>query len=191
MRPLVDLATSLARSFSIDTFVETGTYQGAATQWAAGVFRTVWTVEKSPQYHMDARARLAELSNVTALLGDSPLVLPEICRALDRPAMFWLDAHAGGGHFGPVDACPLLDELDVVATHGLQHFVLIDDARAFVAPPPPPFDASRWPSLDEVLGHLLARHPYHVVLISDCLVAVPKAARDVVRDYVFTVRPKI
>jgi hypothetical protein len=68
---------------------------------------------------------------------------------------------------------------------------LIDDARAFYAPPPPPFDYLKWPTLEEVMRHLQARHDYHVVVLVDCLICTPRSARELLAQYAFKVRPKI
>ena len=71
------------------------------------------------------------------------------------------------------------------------HCILVDDARAFVAPPPPPFDHRKWPSRDEIIAVVLRRGSYHVAVISDVMAVVPAALRDVVAQYAFQVRPKI
>ena len=72
------------------------------------------------------------------MLGNSAAELGRICPLLTGPALFWLDAHAGAGFFGSDDNCPLLDEIDACLVEArAEHCILIDDARAFVAPPPP------------------------------------------------------
>lgn len=189
--PLAELALALARQSALTTFVETGTYQGAATRWAAAHFEQVWTVEISPEYQAQAKAALAGATNVNFVLGDSASALREVCAQLQAPALFWLDAHAGGGNFGSHDHCPLLDELDIIDAGPHQHCIMIDDARAFTAPPPPPFDLRCWPSLDQIFRRLLARRDYYVVLSHDCLVCVPPAARPAVEAWVLRVRTKI
>jgi hypothetical protein len=189
--PLSGLALSLARALDIDTFVETGTHHGHATRWAAEHFRRVWTVEISAEYQAVARSNLAAFDNVSFVLADSAVALSSICAQLERPALFWLDAHAGGGNFGSDDICPLLAEIDTVASAGVHHVIMIDDARAFIAPPPPPFDAAKWPSLDQIFRCLQSHRDDYVALSNDCLICVPQAARPIVQDYVLKVRPKI
>ena len=51
MGPPQQLIADLARRFSIEDFVETGTYQGGTALWASGVFKRVLTIEKSDQLH--------------------------------------------------------------------------------------------------------------------------------------------
>jgi len=98
------------------------------------------------------------MPNVEFALGNSAQQLGSVCPALAGPALFWLDAHAGAGFFGAADNCPLLDELEpCLEGPRADHCILIDDARAFVAPPPPPFGHRKWPSLDEVIAVPLCR----------------------------------
>ncbi len=189
--PLCELAVALRDRLAIRHFVETGTYQGHATRWASEHFPEVWTVELRADYQRAARESLADRNNIRFVLGDSAQALTGIVGPLPGPALFWLDAHAGGGHFGSEDVCPLLDELKVILASPHQHAILIDDARAFTAPPPPPFDAAKWPSLDQIFRILQAQWDPHVVLTNDCLVCVPQAARGVVTDHVLRVRTKI
>ncbi len=191
LEPLASLGTSLARAGRLRSFVETGTFQGASLKWAAANFERVWTVEINPDYQRQAMQAVGPLPNVTFLLGNSRHHIAEICSELDGPALFWLDAHAGAGFFGPNENCPLLNELEAVLASDRPHCILVDDARAFVAPPPPPFDYRKWPSLDEVMRVLLTRPGYHVTVISDVMIAVPGALRDLVAQYVFAVRPQI
>ena len=132
------------------------------------------------------------MPNVEFVLGNSAVELGRICSRLAEPALFWLDAHAGAGFFGADDNCPLLAELEACLVKApANHCILIDDARAFVAPPPPPFDYRKWPSLDEIIAMVLRRGGYHVAVISDVIAVVPVALREVVAQYTFQVRPKI
>jgi hypothetical protein len=189
--PLASLGSALAIAGNLRSFIETGTFMGASLPWASKTFERVWTVEINPEYQRQAMLQVGPLPNVEFLLGNSKDHIARLCGALDGPALFWLDAHAGAGYFGPNENCPLLEELDAVLSSGDRHCILVDDARAFVAPPPPPFDYRKWPSLDEIMRVLLARPGYHIVVITDVLIAVPAALRDLVAQYVFAVRPKI
>jgi hypothetical protein len=191
-QPLSALALALAKAGGLSRFVETGTYLGHSLKWAAQHFERVWTIEINAEYQQKAMAKVGQLPNVNFVLGDSAVHIARICGELEGPALFWLDAHAGAGFFGPKDDCPLLDEIKAILTSSRHpHCILIDDARAFVAPPPPPFDYRKWPSLDEVMKVILGRPGYHVSVITDAMIAVPGAMRDLVAQYVFAVRPKI
>lgn len=189
--PLSTLAARLQEADKLVAFVETGTFLGNSIAWAASRFDQVITIEIDPGYLDRARARHAGLTNVDFLLGDSAVQLELALARLVGPALCWLDAHAGAGFFAPEDNCPLLAELEAVMRSPHDHCILIDDARAFVAPPPPPFNYRKWPPLEEIFETIVRHKPYHLVFIDDILIAVPARHRELVADYCFSVRPSI
>jgi hypothetical protein len=191
LSPLSDLARELARAGDLRDFVETGTYHGAALGWAARAFERVWTVELNCEFQAQAKKNNAGLTNVTYLLGDSVGELPGIMRDLKGPALFWLDAHAGAGYFADTDICPLVAELETVLASPHDHCIIVDDARAFLAPPPPPFDYRKWPSLDRIFAAVAGRPKYNIVTIADVLIIVPERFRHLVAQFCFAIRPKI
>ena len=180
-----ELTLTLHTIFGIEDFIETGTFLGGTSAWAADFFKRVVTVEAAPHLHAEASKRHAAKQNIRFLLGDSRQAMTDLVPQLTKPALFWLDGHwscedtAGEG-----DECPLMDELAVLARSPVQHFVLIDDARLFAAPPPAPLDMSQWPTLDQVMDGLRAggKQPY-IVLIEDVIVAVPQRAKPIVAAY--------
>ena len=188
--PLDTFVPELAATYGIAEFVETGTFEGDGCAFAARIFPRVTTIEIDPAYHAAARRRLSGLP-IRFLLGDSAELLPAVVDQLSGPAMFWLDGHAGGGHFGPADICPLIAELAAIARSPFAHFILVDDARAFLAPPPPPFDPDKWPTLVEVLAAARSTIPYHCVVIQDTMIFAPPDAKDDVTRFCNAVRPKI
>lgn len=189
--PLDGLCESIARDCGVTTFVETGTHLGNTARWAAGRFARVVTVEAVHETFAAAREACRDLANVEFHHGDSAAFLPALVPTLTEPCLFWLDAHAGGGNFGDRDVCPLLAEIAAINLSPLPHYVLIDDARAFVATCPPPFVADVWPSLDEIIPALVARHPHHVVCINDAIIAVPPAFRRALQEFCIRIRPTI
>jgi hypothetical protein len=189
-QPLAGLVQFMQARFSIRTFIETGTYMGDATGFAARIFPEVISIEVDPNFHRIAAERLSG-THARLIQGDSRIRLPKVVKKLAAPALFWLDGHAGAGFFGPHDDCPLLDELAAIAESPLEHFIFIDDARAFLAPPPPPFDADKWPDLGEVVTTMRRRLPYYCVEIIDVLICVPPAAKDCLRAFCNQVRPRI
>jgi len=191
LSPLADLARELARAAGLRDFVETGTYVGQALPWASRTFERVWTVELNPQFQAQAKANNAGLKNVAFLLGDSTSELPKIMNELKGPALFWLDAHAGAGYFADRDICPLVAELETVLASPHEHCIIVDDARAFLAPPPPPFDYRKWPSLDQIFAAVAKRPGYNIVTIADVLIIVPDRHRHLIAQFCFAIRPRI
>ena len=189
-QPLASFVRFLRDHHGVKTFVETGTYLGAGTAFGVEVFPEVFSIEVSAEFHGKAKAAL-EGTHAQLLLGDSRVELPKIVAGLTGPAFFWLDGHAGGGHFGPDDDCPLIEELAAIAASPHEHFIMVDDARAFLAPPPPPFDPDKWPDLAQVLNTVRARTPYYCVAIADTLICVPPAAKPHLRNFCNAIRPNI
>jgi hypothetical protein len=188
--PLAGLVRFLQAKYALQDFVETGTFRGGGTAFAATVFPSVTTIEVKAEYHAATSERL-KATGARFLLGDSRVELPKVVAGLAGPALFWLDGHAGGGHFGAADDCPLLEELTAIAASPYENFVLVDDARAFLAPPPPPFDPDKWPELADVLAAIRQRVPYYCVAIADTLFCVPPAAKADMRAFCNAIRPKI
>jgi hypothetical protein len=181
----------LANQFGLANFFETGTYYGSSTLWAAQRFATVTTVERSPILYSIARVKLGRCANVTLVFGDSRSALEE--RLPDMPpTLFWLDAHWSGGHTAGEgdDECPLLGELALITPDLDRHFVLIDDARLFAMPPPPPNKAEAWPTLAEVFDVLRSKHRPYIVLYRDVIVAVPEHAKPAFVEYLRRALPE-
>lgn len=173
------LILALRNEFSVDRFLETGTYRGATAIWAAQHFGKVVTIEASEQLHRQAVARHGHHRNARFVLGDTRSVLRAEAEALGGPAIVWLDSHwSGGGTFGEDDECPLLLEIETLRASTDAHYLFIDDARLFVAPPPMPHKMDQWPTLTQVTAALTSGdRPLEVLVLDDAFVAVPAAAR--------------
>ena len=176
-----DIVEQLAEISRAEVFVETGTFQGATTRWAANVFDEVHTIELAQQLYDQHHAELAAIQGVRPYLGDSATLLPQIVSELStRPAVFWLDGHWSGGETaGEDNECPLLAELECIAGRR-QDIVLIDDARLFLCAPPKPHRPEQWPTLAEIL-RIFERHradaPRLVQIIDDVIYIVPDEPR--------------
>lgn len=184
------LIKQLRETFDVSTFVETGTHLGETSAWASNVFRQVITVEGSEDYHREAKQRHADRTNIEFLLGDSRTRLAEILQRLNEPALFWLDAHwMGAGSlatadvFGRGSECPLLDEIALINASKLDHIVLIDDARLFLAPPPLPHRADEWPNIKEVLAALDMKDTgWRTIVYDDVMTCAPLAYQAQVQE---------
>ena len=160
--------------FSPNVFVETGTFLGETAAWAAGLFDSVYTIEAAKELYLQASQRHTRLNNVKFLNGESQAILAEVVAQLDQPALFWLDAHwSGGPTWGSDQECPLLEELAVICASSLNHLILIDDARLFLAPPPSPHKPEQWPDIGQICKILgLARR--RVAIVEDVIIALPE-----------------
>jgi ubiquinone/menaquinone biosynthesis C-methylase UbiE len=183
-----DLALYLRDTFGLADFIETGTFLGDTAAWAAGAFARATTIEAAASLHARAAARHGHLKNLRLVLGDSRAELPRMLASAERPALLWLDGHWSDGEtFGQGAECPLADELRAVTASRVEHFVLIDDARLFLSPPPPPHDPRQWPTMPQIVEMLRAggRDPY-VVVVDDVIIAVPASARAKVSQFLRT-----
>lgn len=159
---------------NLKVFVETGTNLGNTAKWASSNFYEVKTIEGDQELWQAARERFPEAENIEWLLGDSRERLGEVVSKLNSPTIFWLDAHwCGKGTFDKENECPLMEELTVINQMTLEHVILIDDARLFLAPPPLPHSAARWPDLTAVVREL-TRGSRYVAVYRDVIVAVSR-----------------
>lgn len=174
----------LRAEFGLDVFVETGTFQGTTAVWAGRHFERVYTIEAYRPNYDKAVLEHGRAGNIRFLQGNSAELLPGILDEIHSNALFWLDAHwMGIGSHGENSECPLLQELHHINQSAPAHFILIDDARLFLAPPPLPHNADQWPTIGEVLGELQKKARYTVIL-DDVIASVPVVARGVVAAWV-------
>lgn len=118
------LVYRLFRHFECSSFIETGTFLGRTTQFAAKVLgaKQVHTCELNPQHYRISRVALAFCPQVNGHLCSSP----EFLRGLDAerdggPIPFiYLDAHW-------YEYLPLKDELRIVAGKWRRAVIAIDD----------------------------------------------------------------
>ncbi len=179
-----DLVLQLKSIFTIDAFIETGTFKGKTTTWAAKNFKTIFTVEFSKTFYDAAVKNLAQYPNISCFFGSSPERLPEILKQLHAPAIFWLDAHwCGGSTYGAGDECPLLEEITLVMAQKENHIIIIDDARLFLKPPSRHHSGEQWPGLDEIVGLLSQRKGYYTFCCEDVIVAIPMEGKDKLQAY--------
>lgn len=88
MGPPEDLISRLQQAFKLENFVETGTYRGDTSAWAATFFNAVYTIEYSKELHEQAKAVHASLKNIHFLWGDSRSKLEELLPHLQEMLYF-------------------------------------------------------------------------------------------------------
>jgi hypothetical protein len=180
MGPPPELVLALRNEYSIKTFVETGTFLGGTSTWAASHFERVTTIENSRAIYERTVAAHGHIPNIEFLFGNSRDILAQVVPALQSPALFWLDGHwCGGESYGEQDECPLIDELEIVNRSSCDHFVMIDDARLFMSPPPLPHRIEVWPSIANIINTIQTKSPHtYIVIFEDVIIAVPQHAQE-------------
>jgi FkbM family methyltransferase len=174
----------LKNEYNLPTFVETGTWKGDTSVWASQHFQKVFTVEFAKHIYESTSSIYSHVKNIEFLWGHTKEQLKLVVSQLKDPALFWLDAHwMGGGTAGENDECPLLEELEIINNAECEHFILIDDARLFLSPPPSPHRIEQWPSLHEIIATLSAKTSRYTVIFEDAIVSVPKRAQSVLAQF--------
>lgn len=166
--PIDQFVTHLRTRFDLSTLVETGTFEGESTSYAAELFDRVVTIDVRSDDHDAALWCCSGHRNIEWHIGDTRLVLPAIVASLDRPALFWLDAHAAPGLFGERDDWPVLDELQVINGSPLLHYVLIDDAHCCLPGSPHP----ACPTFEEIEAEAM-KGGYACRIAHDVIALVP------------------
>ena len=114
----------LAREFSIDTVIETGTFKGCSIAFFSMICKEVHTIEVVEEIYQETKTALQDRSNITFHFGSSDLVMKELLPKLkSKPVLFYLDAHW-------YDKWPLLQELEEISqTHHDNCMIVIDDFK--------------------------------------------------------------
>jgi hypothetical protein len=116
-------------------FVETGTYMGDTVKMALEFgYEMIHSVELNDELYNRAVEMFADNPKVKIWHGDSAEKLQEIVNEIgDKPATFWLDAHASGPLVGGKSGgSPVVDELKIIKSSPCkEHSIFIDDKRLF------------------------------------------------------------
>lgn len=117
--------------------IETGTGWADTTALLAHYFDRVITIELSQElYGFVSRNKRLKSWGVEFIHGDSVVKVPELCRQIEEPCFWYLDAHwCQGGKFtgrtSAMNPSPLFDELAAIAARKYADVVVVDDVHAF------------------------------------------------------------
>lgn len=183
--PPNELINKLRDIFSISNFVETGTYKGNTAYWASRIFDYVIMIEASESLYKEVTEKYHHVKNIEFIYGDSREKLRGVIAKLDEPSIFWLDGHwSGNTTYGVNNQCPLIEEIEIINSSEYEHFILIDDARYFLSPPPEPHPIEQWPNICLVTGTLsLSDKIRYIVIFEDVIIATPSLAKHVIVHY--------
>jgi len=165
------LAAQLGQEHGIRRAVETGTFMGGGARRLSRYFDKVETIELSRRYAIRAKILFALNPRISVRHGDSAQLL----RPAAEPTLYWLDGHwSGGATAGIKRECPVLDEIRATSPGQDEDCYLIDDARLFLTPPPPPHKQSHWPTFREISEVVAEVRPRHVIsVVGDVIVVAP------------------
>jgi hypothetical protein len=96
MGPPKDIILKIKELANANLFIETGTFQGWTSFWAASNFNQVKTIEFSKEIYEETSKKFHKLRNVDFIFGDSRQELKKIVSDLKGTAIF------GSMHIGVV-----------------------------------------------------------------------------------------
>lgn len=165
-----EILRDYGRRFGLNVFVETGTANGDTPAALVDDFEALYTIEVGKAQWQAAVDRFKNEPKVACLHGDSGEHLPKVVAELDdQRALFWLDGHYCGGDRAEKDT-PILEELAAIFSTGVDHVILIDDARLFEGMSH--YGEHDWPHIDEI-KHIAAGHGYAFECTDDIIRLTP------------------
>ncbi len=180
----------LSRTFGLETFIETGTFMGDTTFIASDIFKTVHTIELSPELHQKAVKRFENRSHVHVHHGDSSSIFPEILGQNNQNVLFWLDGHYSEGITAKGDEnTPIIQELKAIKNAQTKNAViLIDDLRMFDTTwDHIPLDSAArgYPMATSLCAAIQEIDPsYEFAVLGDVFMAYPKRDQQVISQVV-------
>jgi hypothetical protein len=173
----------------LNTFVETGTFEGDSLERIKTLFAEIYSIELSESYYEKAVERFKENSKIKIYQGESPRLLCHLRPQIkDKSTLYWLDAHwcVAEDTAGYESQCPLLEELAAIQSLNSESMVMIDDARLFLCPPPAPHKISQWPSFDEIIKQLYSLSDIHkLMIVNDVMLFYPAKIDQLLKDYAY------
>jgi hypothetical protein len=116
---LLEKTLFLSNKFKVDTFFETGTYDGSTVNIIANYFDNVISVEINEDCYNKAKSNVIH-KNCKLHLGNSIEIMNDILIEEKSNIFFFLDAHL-------YQELPLLDELNVIYNKRLKPIIAIHD----------------------------------------------------------------
>lgn len=112
----------LVKEHGIEQIIETGTYLGNTTKKLVLMAPTL-SIEINVENWRRAKINCEGIKGIDLLFGNSIDMLKEYLPLYtDKKLLFFLDAHWG-------EYCPLLDELELIANHGIKPVIVIHDFK--------------------------------------------------------------
>ncbi len=88
---------NIAKKTYISVFIETGTYLGDTINAVKDLFDEIYSIELDTKLADRAKKIFKKYSKIHIIEGDSGKILPKLLEKINKPALFWLDAHWSEG----------------------------------------------------------------------------------------------
>ena len=154
------------KKFSPAIFIETGTYKGKMVYAVMPHIKEIYSIELDETHCRNAQKRFAGYPSIHIIQGQSGKVLPKILNNIDKPCLFWLDAHYSSGSTAKGETnTPIMQEMESILNHtrAKDHIILIDDARFFTG-------GNDYPALKTLERLILDIHPGWIFGVKDDII---------------------
>ena len=161
-----------AIEFSIEVFIESGTFLGQTIEAVKKIFKAIYSIELNKSYHLKAKQKFIKSKHIKIFQGDSSVELPKILSNIDQPCLFWLDAHYSGGNTAKGDLeTPIMKELHYILKHQNQdHIILIDDAQKFIG-------EDDYPTIAELRKMINEEYPDKIIMVKEDIIRIHKSLK--------------
>ncbi len=159
-----------ADKFKLRTFVETGTFLGQMIDETRENFDEIISIELDKDLFERAKNKFSGVKNITILQGDSGELLPKCIKEINRPILFWLDAHYSAGFTTKGNlSTPITREIKSILQHPLEaeHVILIDDARCFNG-------EDDYPTINELKQLIIDKNPKFILDVKEDIIRIHK-----------------
>lgn len=162
------------KKYSLNVFVETGTFTGDTVEYLKNSFKKVVSIELAKDLANKAKIRFENDDNVAIIEGDSGKVLKGIVEEINEPILFWLDGHysseffIGDEYFVTAKSdlnTPVEEEIKTILLSRKDHVILIDDARLFIG-------LDDYPSISRIKRLVKRYAKNYSVVISDDIIRI-------------------
>ena len=152
---------TLQKEFGYTILVETGTLYGDMVEAQLNNFEKIISIELNKSLCERAKNKFKNNKKVEIIEGDSGVVLNDLAKRLNAPAIFWLDGHYSGGITSKSSKdCPIYEEISgIMSNNNFDNIFLIDDAVDFNG-------KNDYPTIEELktfVSNLNPRYRYKVV----------------------------
>jgi len=187
----MELAARFRDELGLRRAVETGTWHGDTARALLNIFPEVVSIELSDRLYLLAQKKFNNVPGIHLLHGHSVRHLSNL-GAQQIPTLYFLDAHwSAGDTEGEGEECPVLNEIRAIGGGHRFDCLIIDDARYFLASPPPPHNPAKWPTIIDVFDAIREQRPEHsITVLGDQVIAFSPRAQQVVNDYARKVLPR-
>tara|TARA_B110000444_G_C18553829_1_gene461536 strand:+ start:39 stop:614 length:576 start_codon:yes stop_codon:yes gene_type:complete len=132
------------------TFIETGTHLGNTTFAMEPYFEKIHTIEIKKYLFENTKSKYKG-NKIQFHLGDSSILLKDICLNIKTPAVFFLDGHWSCGNTGKGSKdVPLYEELhNIINFFENKAIIIIDDFRLFGKGPKTNTEIVNWEDINK------------------------------------------